>query len=309
MRSRQALHSLLAAAALCAALAPPRAAAQARAAWAPEAAGAAGAAPAPPSPGGEIRVEFEGNRAFDGERLREVLAECRGRLAVSERNRGLALIDYCVRTDLRELLLRSGYVRARVGTPRPDSSGRPEVVTVSVEENELYRLGEVRVEGAEFFAAERLRELLALKAGEVADAAAVTRWLGERLRGLYRGDGFVQYQYEVRPVFRLEPFAAEGVVDFAVRIEEGRRYKFGGLAFEAKGEVPPEALREAAALEVGEPFSARRLAEVIERVDGLGLFVAVKEEDVEFKLDEKAGALEIRIRLKERAGESPPPPQ
>src|SRR5688572_32580940 len=57
----------------------------------------------------DVRVEFEGNRLFTSERLRELTYECYGR---DEREFEPEKFDYCLRTNVLGFVRRSGYLRA-----------------------------------------------------------------------------------------------------------------------------------------------------------------------------------------------------
>lgn len=257
-----------------------------------------------------LNVEFEGNRVFSAEQLSKAVSGCYERMPVDGAEVRLPLLDYCVKTDLRWMLLRAGYVRAVVREPRAEMWGLSQRFVVPVEENEFYRLGRVRIEGAEFFPADGLRELLPLKRNDVADAVAVTRWLSEHLKGKYANEGFIQYDYEVQPEFKVEAGAAEGVVDFAVTINEGKRFRLRRVELVGAAGAPDDSMRDALRLREGEVFSAQGLRDAVARLNGLDLFgapgrfdIVDSDEDVEFHTDEKSGQLDIKIHLTERGQE------
>lgn len=307
MKSRKTFVALLSLASLCAAL--PASAQTAREPG--RDAQVAGAAAASPVHVRDARVEFEGNRVFSAEQLSKAVAGCYERLPVDGREAGLALLDYCVKTDVRWMLLRAGYVRAVVREPRAEMWGLSQKFVVPVEENEFYRLGRVRIEGAEFFPAKGLRELLPLKRDEVADAVAVTRWLGEHLKRKYADEGFIRYEFEVRPEFNVEAGAAEGVVDFAVTVREGKRFRLRRLDFGGGENLPSDVMRGALRLAEGEVFSAQGFRDAVARLNELDLFgapgrfdIVDGDEDVEFRTDEESGRLDIKINLTER-GQGP----
>jgi len=244
----------------------------------------------------DVRVEFEGNRLFTSERLRELTCECYGR---DEPEFVPEKLDYCLRMSVLGFLRRSGHLQAQLGETRAERTGAGETLTVPVEEKELYRLGEVKIEGAEFFTPARLREMLPLKAGDVADADALGRWMSEHMRTAYADEGFIQYEYDLEPEFRLDAGAREGVADLKVTVNEGRRFKLRRLTFAGAGDVPEETLRGAALVREGEVFSARKLADGVQRLNQLGLFRALDaDRDAEFSPDEETAELDIVIRVK-----------
>lgn len=311
MRSRKTLGAIFVVAPLCVALHAAAAAAQ-QAQHAPAARPDSPAAAAAPSVSWrDVRVEFEGNRVFSAEQLSAAVAGCYERTRDAGRELAPELLTYCLRTDVRRLLLRAGYVRAVVGEPRVEAWGLSQRFTAPVEERGRYRLGEIRIEGAAHFEAARLRGLLALGAGDVADADAVTRWLGETLKALYADEGFIRFGYDVEPDFRREPGAdGDGVVDFAVTIDEGRRFRLRGLSFALDGEAPAEALRDAVLLRAGDVYSAAKFERSVEALGRLGLFEPIDAfADSDFRTDVGAGELEITINLTEKGRGRPAAPR
>lgn len=272
---------LLAAASMCAAQTPPR----------------------------ELRVEFEGNRAFTSEQLRKVVTQCYE--AGKREAFDAEALDYCLRKDVVDSMRRAGYMQARFGERRTASLGDVVTVTVPVEEGELYRFGKVRIEGAAHFDVKSLRELLPLKRGDIADGVAVGRWAYDHLKKKYGDEGFIQYEADIEPAFRVEPGATEGVMDLTVTVNEGKQFKVRSVKFEAPAGAPVDVLREALGLKEGEVFRQQEYSDGAQRLsrhelfkrDG-GRFEDVDaDKDVEFHADEEAGELDITIRLTERGQE------
>ena len=246
----------------------------------------------------DVRVEFEGNRLFTSERLRELTAECYGRSGKAEQEFDPDMLDYCLRMSVLNFVRRSGYLRAELGEPRVERTSAGETVTVPLDEKELYRLGRVKLEGAEHFPAERLRELLPLKSGDVADGVALIRWLSEQLKKLYSDEGFIQYEYDLEPEFHLDTDAGEGVADFSVTINEGRRFRLRGLTFKGCGDGAAATARQVMLIKEGEVFSARKFADSVKEVNALGLFEPIDADgDAGYMTDEETDDLHITIRV------------
>jgi outer membrane protein insertion porin family len=265
----------------------------------------------------DVRVEFEGLRAFPAEQLKSIVrqraeakfAPALGQPADLSRARFTSeLLEYFLRHYVLDFMRDAGYLRAKFGEVRQEPAGHALLVTVPVEEGEFFRLGDVKVEGARRFTAEQLLAMLPLKRGDVASGPVVVRWLSEHLQQLYGEAGFIQYDYEVEPVFKVEPGAEAGVADLLITINEGRSFVLRGVSFEGVGDVPEESLRAALQLREGEVFSPRKLRDGLGRLDDLELFDRLNEErDVRLSTDEEAGHVEISIRLRERPAGWPPP--
>jgi len=307
MNSTKFVSRLLLGAFVCAAFAAQSAAQRRPAEASAQKAGAE--AEAPRALWKDVRVEFEGNRLFTSERLRELTYECYRR---DGQEFDPEQFDYCLRTNVLGFVRRSGYLRAQLGEPRAERTWAGETLTVPLDEKELYRVGRVRIEGAEFFTPARLRELLPLKAGDIADGVALVRWLGGHLQQLYADEGFIQYQFDIEPEFHLDTANGDGVADFKVTVIEGKRFKLRRMTFASGAELPEDALRGALRLREGEVFRLREFREAVQSLSQLeapwwdGRFDIVDaDSDTEFLTDEETAEVDIKIRLTERRGERP----
>ena len=297
MRNRFKLVGLLAIASLSTAFAEP-AAAQSPTVRVSDARTRDAEAAAPRATWAQVRVEFEGNRLFTSEQLRRLTTDCYGRSGRAEQEFDPRVFDYCLRVDVIGFMRRSGYLRAELGETRAERTASGETVTVPLDEKELYRLGEVRIEGAETFAPERLRGLLPLKAGDIADGEAVLRWLSEHLKRLYGEEGFIQYEYDVEPEFRLDTRTGEGVADLKVTVNEGRRFRLRSLAFKGCDDEAAAAARGVMDVRAGEVFNMRKFADAVEKINALDLFYSVNADShAEFTPDEETAELDVVLRL------------
>lgn len=267
----------------------------------------------------DFRLEFEGNRIFNSQELRNATESCYRERHPGERGFDKELLDFCLKRDTLDLLRGVGYVRAELGTPRTLGLGDALTVTVPVTEHELYRLGRIRIVGASHFDAKQLRELLPLKRGDLADGVAVLRWTHEHLKKKYADEGFIRYEYDIDPEYRIEPGASEGVLDLTVNINEGKQYTIRRLDFRGGAGVPEEVLRRALRLKEGQIFGVQKFNDGVESLNRLDLFSwqgpedekdpefeevdAVK--DVVFHADEETGELDIKIYLMERGRRRP----
>ena len=258
------------------------------------------------TPPGELRVEFEGNRVFTSEQLRNAVKQCYE--AGKREAFDAAALDYCLQKDVVNVMRRAGYVRSQFGETRKARLGDVLTVTVPVEENEFYRVGRINVEGAAHFDAKQLRELLPLKRGDIADTTAVGRWAFEHLKSKYADEGFIQYDAEIEPDYRVAPGAPEGVLDLTVTLDEGKRFTLRSVKFEGDAGAPVDVLREALGLREGEVFKQREYVDALGELNRHILFDrehgryegGYQEQDVEVLVDAEAGALDITIHLNEK---------
>jgi outer membrane protein assembly factor BamA len=116
----------------------------------------------------DIALQFEGNRVFSQQELLAVTEKC---LATDPHWNGRIEpepLAYCSR-KLQAFLGSKGYLKATVGKAQTRQLQDKHGVIIHVDEGALYRLGEVRIEGAKLLSSDRIRELLDLKRGDIAD--------------------------------------------------------------------------------------------------------------------------------------------
>ena len=154
----------------------------------------------PRFPIGEIR--FEGNRIFSSQELDARMREFLSRDEETKNGYDAEIFDYYLR-QLTNLIRNRGYLQARVREPKKELIEGGLVITVPVEEGALYRLGEIKIEGAESLTQEQVRAMLSLQRDDIANGEAIGRWLFEDLKKLYGEMGYMQYTAEPEPEFRL----------------------------------------------------------------------------------------------------------
>jgi outer membrane protein insertion porin family len=163
----------------------------------------------------------------------------------------------------------------------------------------VYRLGEIRLKGAEAVAPVKVREMLDLKQGDLANGEKLGKWLFEDLKKVYGELGFIEYTGEIEPEFKVATNTAnEGVVDLIVNIEEGRRFRVRTIKFQGN-DLTDEELVRLMRIRVGDVFNQRLFEESIDELNKLGLFASIdKDRDADFKTDQELGLIDIVIKLR-----------
>jgi len=245
---------------------------------------------------GEIR--FEGNRIFSSQELAAKMGEFLHRYEESKTGYDADIFEVCLR-QLANFVRSRGYLQARLGEPKKELTGGALVVTVPVEEGVLYRLGEIKIEGADNLTPEQVRALLGLQREDVANAEAIGKWLFEDLKKLYGEMGYIQYTAEPEPGFRAIDHAAnEGVVDFRVTIDEGRQFRIRSVRFDGSN-VSEKELRNLCLVRPGDVFNQQLFEKSIKQLNDTEWFEMVdKDKDTDFRTDEEEGLLDITLRLK-----------
>src|SRR5947209_16541874 len=174
-----------------------------------------------------VEIRFEGNHHFSEGELRGAMKLVKeAGLLTRFHGQGilhLEKLDYDPRKNVRDYMTSKGYLEAHFGEPKveglgPKRTGFPILplpilsstdeglrVTIPVIEGKLYRLGQIKIEGNSIYSEELIRQVIGLKAGEVANGARRVTALAEDLKKLYGRSGFIQYEYEVNPEVKPDP--------------------------------------------------------------------------------------------------------
>jgi outer membrane protein insertion porin family len=245
-------------------------------------------------------IRFEGNRVFSEELL---ASEVNGCLAKHDKDRRNVyrseLFDYCMHL-LANFERSQGYLQARFGEPRIEEVGEELIITISSNEGVLYRLGRVEIEGADHVAEQDVRAMMDIRAGDVVNGEKLAKALYEDLKAVYGEKGFIQYTAEIQPTFHNTPEASEGIVDFMVTVDEGRRFRIRKLAF--KGEnLPEHELRQMLLQGDGDVYNQKLFEQGVSRINETGLFEWVdKDKDVDYRTNEELDFVDVVIKLTRR---------
>lgn len=257
--------------------------------------------PNTPAPGLEIaEIRFEGNRLFAGTLLTARMKECIAGFQKDDASIFRSeVFDYCLR-GLANYERSQGYLQARFGEPKVQKVGQALVITVESNEGILYRIGNLKIEGAVHVPAANIREMLGMNRGDIASGEKIARTLYEDLKAVYGDKGFIQYTAEIEPTFRSQPGAAEGEVDFKITVDEGRQFTLRNISF--KGDNLPESeVRQLLLVREGNVYNQKSFEESIRRINETGWFNRVdKDKDVDYRTNEEEDLVDVVIKLSRR---------
>jgi outer membrane protein insertion porin family len=250
----------------------------------------------------ELEIVFAGNHVFSSQQLLERTNTFLKRHDRSKGEFNPELLEYCMR-DVANFMRAQGHLRAVVGEPKLEAIGDRLRITVSIEEGPLYRLGEIKIDGARLFSAEQLREMIPLKTGDIANGETIGKWLFEYMQKLYANNGYIEYTAEPVPYFRpVSAEASEGIVDFQVTIEEGLRFSVRRILFVGNEQTRDKVIRDALLIKEGEFFNRHAYDESIKNLNQLGLFEEIdSDKDMKMKRDDESAQIDLIIQLKEKA--------
>ncbi len=118
-------------------------------------------------------LEFEGNKVFSNEELRQAGNTCLAGFSNSSDQD--TPLDYCLHR-VTSYMRSKGYLQARLSRARQVPIENGFMTVVSVEEGALFRLGTVQIDGAKVLSPGQIREMLDLKTGDIANAVQSPRF-------------------------------------------------------------------------------------------------------------------------------------
>lgn len=241
-------------------------------------------------------VRFEGSRIFSSQELALKLGEQLAHYPKMLDGYDSDIFDYCSRR-LVGFIRSEGYLKATFSEPAKAIDARGLVLTIQVDEGLLYRLGEIKIEGAEAVAPEKVRAMLSLRQGDIASGEDIGKWLFEDLKRVYGEIGYIEYTAEPEPEFKVANGGNEGIVDFKVYIEEGRQFRLHSVKFQGSSLADNE-LRGLSRIRAGEVFNQRLFEESIDDLNKSGHFDLIdKDRDADFRTDEEMALLDIVIHV------------
>ena len=244
---------------------------------------------------------FQGNQIISQQELSDLPEKCLSSDAHWNDKFDREVLSYCLRR-LKFSLAEKGFLQATVGTFKEQENEDGLRIIVPVDEGALYRLGEVQIRGAKLFSPAKIREMLDLKNGDIANGEQIGEWLFDRVAKEYHELGYIRYVAEPKPEFHLAPNSQDGVVDLTVEIDEGKPFKIGSIKFEGNGDISELLLREQMLVHDREIFNEELLRLSLKLISETDHFEAIDaDKDVDYKLDEETGRIDITIHLKNQS--------
>jgi outer membrane protein insertion porin family len=274
-----------------------------------------------------IDIQFTGMSHFKSGELRDALVLVKETGLIS-RFQGtdildLRKLDYDLNKNVRGYMLSKGYLQPRIGEPEIvglgiKRTGPPIIgalplpvitstddtlkIIIPVSEGKLYRVGELKVEGASIFSEQQLLSYIGLKKGEVADGKRLRDAVNEDLKKLYGSQGFVNFAAEPEAEYRDDPAHPDaGIVDITLKIDEGKQYTLRRLEFSGNTFTRDKVMRREFLLNEGDIYNQNFLEISVARLNQTQYFDPIdKDQDVEIRTDDEKGDVDLNVKVKEK---------
>ncbi|MBI4483594.1 MAG: outer membrane protein assembly factor BamA [Acidobacteria bacterium] len=262
------------------------------------------------------QIDFVGNTVFSDGKLRDALKLTKERNMI-EVFRGKdkyheGKLEYDLETNVRALYQEHGYLKLQMGEPRVEIKEGPRgflplfrktkkqfFITISVEEADQFKIGEIKIEGSTVFKPEALQGIFGLKAGDVADFKKMKDAL-EAIKKLYGQMGYINWTF--LPEYALDE--AKKLLNVTYTFQEDKRFTVRRIDFEGNTKTRDKVLRREFALEEQQTFNSALLDWSILRLNQLGFFEKIEDKDYEVKPDNRNGTVELLVKVKEKGQQS-----
>ncbi len=168
-------------------------------------------------------------------------------------------------------------------------------ITVPIEENEQYRVGEINVVGNEILNDDQIRAVLAIEPGEVYNETKLRDGF-DVLQDLYGQQGYINFTPTPQP----DIDDVERLVNLTVQIDEDRQFFVNRINFRGNTTTRDKVIRREIMLQEGQPFSSRLWDVSLLRLNQLGYFEEITEEDAEIQPSPTDPEVDLTLTLQER---------
>src|SRR5881409_1655118 len=275
------------------------------------------------------RISIEGNKVFPASQIKKsmkLIKEASPFTAFTSKDTYFYLKLADDITRIRMLYAEQGYVRANVLDPVVETKPkklmrtlpfiRPPFpwgiplpfwkktldryyITIKIEENDQYRVGDVKVTGAKQYNESVIKAVLGLVPGEVFNEERLRKSF-ENLKKLYGARGYINFT--AVPVQDFDE--AKKLVNLNINVDEDRQFYVNRIAFSGNTTTRDKVIRREVMVEEGQIFNSALWDVSVQRLNQLGYFDEIKTEDAEVKPHPTEPQVDINLKVKEKGRNS-----
>jgi outer membrane protein insertion porin family len=172
-------------------------------------------------------------------------------------------------------------------------------ITIKVEENDQYRIGDVKVTGNKELNEAIIRLILGLIPGNIYNQTALQKGF-DNLKKLYGQRGYVNFT----AVPLQDPDEEKKVVNLTINVEEDRQFTVNRITFSGNTTTRDKVIRREVVLDEGQIFNSNLWDISLLRLNQLGYFEEIKNEDAEIKTSQTQPTVDINLKVKEKSRNS-----
>ncbi|HSR52997.1 MAG TPA: outer membrane protein assembly factor BamA [Acidobacteriota bacterium] len=262
------------------------------------------------------KIDFRGNEVVEDQDLRQALELNKEKgLSTAFKSTDMYIedkLEFDVQTNMMEEYRSRGYIFAKAGEPDVEIVEGPRgwiwgfrktkqqyYIEVPIEEGDQYTVGKFNVDGAENLPPEFVRRVYPLQEGSVLNMTAL-RQANEDLEKFYSERGYL----DMTAVPDIDPDPEAKTADINITISEGNQYIVDRIEFAGNSRTRDKVLRREFVLEEQQTFNGRLLDISVTRLNQLGFFEPIEEEDYEVVKKPQEGEVDVVVNVKERSSQS-----
>src|SRR5499427_5066598 len=275
------------------------------------------------------QIDIKGNKVFSEGQLKKSMKLIKEAGPLTVFNSKDTYFDLKLADDItriRMLYAEHGYVRANVLDPNVETKPhkvyrtlpfiRPPApwgipipfakktvdryfITINIEENNQYRVGEVKVTGNKLFNELLIRAVLGLIPNEVFNEERLRKSF-DNLKKLYGQRGYINFTAVPAQDFDEE----KKLVNLNINIDEDRQFYVNRIAFAGNTTTRDKVIRREVMVAEGQVFNSSAWDMSLQRLNQLGYFEEIKTEDAEVKPSSTEPQVDINLKVKEKGRNS-----
>jgi outer membrane protein insertion porin family len=262
-------------------------------------------------------IEFRGNKVFSSSTLRSHMKYVKQVGLLTTFTSKDIYHKEKLATDLDRLRVLiyadHGYLQAHFGEPKVESAGDVGTwvpifghkgegikIIIPVIEGRQYTAGDIKVEDNTEFTAEQIKAVLGVKAGEIVRGTDIHKGQ-ENLKKLYGSRGYIQFNSDLDIQWHDSTTdEGKGVADLTFKVEEGKQYTLHRLEFIGNTFTRDNVLRREVLLNEGERYNSQMWDLSLLRLNQLGYFDQIKDEDATVNTNEREGQVDLTLKVQEK---------
>src|SRR5262245_42357062 len=168
-------------------------------------------------------------------------------------------------------------------------------VTLRIEENAQYRVGAVNVTGNKEFSSDTIRFALGLIPGAVYNEERLRKGL-DILKKMYGERGYINFT----PIPQQSFNEQTKVVNLNINIEEDHKFYINRISFSGNTTTRDKVIRRELMINEGEAFNSTLWDRSLLKLNQLGYFEEVRQQDTEMKVNPTDNSVDINLKVREK---------
>jgi outer membrane protein insertion porin family len=247
------------------------------------------------------KIRFEGNDVIGDWRLKWTMKKTKETGLFNRLFKKDIYNPAAIEEDLakvRDLYRSIGYKSVAIGEPElsviEKRSKRRLGIALAVDEGDRWRLGEIRIEGNEFFKPKPLMSKFKAPRGGWLRSKTITEGI-DGVRDLYRNTGYIMADVRSELVER-----DDNVADLVLKIQEGDQYRVGRLEFSGNTRTRDKVLRREFRVQEGMLLNMGGVRNSLVKIGQLDYFKVDEDDPVAFEnFDTEKKTVDLLVRGEE----------